>query len=483
MDNTIRSAFVWSFIQRFGTQAVEISVSILLARILLPEEFGLIGMIMIVIAVGQSLTDAGMTSSLIRKKSADTVDYSTVFFLNFCVGIAVYLIIYFIAPYVAQFYEQPILVDILRVFSITIILNTFSAIQSTICQKELRFKFQFKISFVTSLLGGACGIYLAKNNYGVWSLVYMHLVNSAIAAILYWLFTNWKPALVFSVSRFKEHFKFGINLTISGIINRTFDNLYNIVIGKNYNTADLGLYTRAQTFMLMPITNVMAAMNTVAYPVLSSLQDDEERLQSVFIRILKQNVFLIAPMTIGLIVLAEPLFLLLFTEKWIGAVPYFKVLCVTGLIYPVHSYNLNVFRVKGRSDIVLKVETIKRIVMAISIFIVLPYGILALVYSQIAVSIITLIVNTYYSSRFTKHNLFALLADVIPIMLVALCMGGIVHFVMFYLMPAISNFLAVSLGTIIGALAFIGLSYIIKMSPLFEILDMIKSNLKLKKPE
>lgn len=478
MEKAFQNAFVWSFIQRFGSQIVEISVSILLARILLPEEFGLIGMIMIVIVVGQSLTDAGMTTSLIRKQDADTIDYSTVFYLNLAIGLAIYIIIYLVAPYVAAFYSQEVLVNILRVFALTIVINSFSAVQSTIYRKELRFKFQFKISLVTSLLGGSLGVYLAQNGYGVWSLVYMHVMNAIVGATLYWMFSHWKPDFVFSKVRLKEHFRFGINLTLSGVINRAFDNIYYVIIGKYFNATQLGFYTRADTFKQIPITNLMAAINNAAYPILSSIQDDEVRLKSVFKRIMKQIIFLISPVMVGLMVLGEPLFRVVFTEKWLAAVPYFQVLCIAGILYPIHSYNLNILTVKGRSDLFLKLEVIKKIIMITSVVIAIPFGIMALLYSQLIISILILFINAYYSKRFIGYGLIEQVLDILPSLLLATFMGVAVYGLITFALPNMSDIVVLIVGTMSGAAIFVLFSFLFRFGPLFEILGLLKSRLK-----
>ncbi len=476
--SSFSSAMLWSFIQRFGSQAVEISVSILLARILLPEEFGLIGMIMIVVVIGRSLTDAGMTSSLIRKIDASTADYSTVFYLNVLVGLIVYGIVYLTAPFIAVFYEQPVLTDILRVFALTIVINSFSAVQSTIYRKKLLFKFQFRLGLTTSLMGGALGVYLAQNGYGVWSLVFMHVANASIAAVLYWIFSSWKPKLFFSKTIFKEHFKFGINLTLSGIINKAFDNIYYVIIGKYFNATQLGYYTRADTFKQIPITNLIAAVNNAAYPILSSLQNDQTRLKSVFKRIMKQIIFLIAPVMIGAIVLAEPLFRVVLTEKWIDAVPFFQVLCLAGILYPVHSYNLNILTVKGRSDLFMKLEVIKKVIMIVSVVIAIPFGIMALLYSQLIISVLILFINAFYSKRFIDYGLWEQVVDILPSLLIASFMGAVVFVANNFLMEGMSDIMMLVIGISLGASVFTLSCYLLKLDSFFEFVRLLKVTFK-----
>lgn len=475
MESKIRSAFVWSFIQRFGTQFVEVSVSILLTRILLPEEFGLIGMIMIVIVVAQSLTDAGMTSSLIRKKEADNLDYSTVFYLNIAVGFVVYGLIYLIAPLVSEFYEEPLLTDLLRVFSLTIIINAFTGVQSTIYRKNLDFKFLFRIGITTSIVSGAVGLYMALHNFGVWSLVCMHIVKSLMGCILYWTLSPWKPSYLFSVARLKEHFSFGINLTVSSLLNRVFDNIYYVTIGKYFSATQLGFYTRANTFKQIPINNLLSAVNGAAYPVLSSVQDDSIRLKSVYKRIMKQIIFLIAPTMIGAIVLSKALFVILFTEKWLEAVPYFQVLCLAGILYPVHSYNLNILKVKGRSDLFLKLEVVKKIILLISVILAIPFGIMALLYSQLFLSVVLLGVNAFYSKRFVNYGLSEQVLDILPSILLALIMGVVVYLLDRNFFSHFSNYASIIFGGFTGILVYFSLSFIFKFESLFEIINLFKS--------
>jgi teichuronic acid exporter len=472
------SGFVWTFAQQFGNQISGFVVSLILARILMPEEFGLIGMIAIFVSVGNTLLNSGLTQSLIRSQELEEDDYSTVFYFNLVASIIIYLIVYFSGPLIADFYNQPILTDIVRLYCLTFIISAFSAVQLARLTKNLDFKTQTVIGIPSTIMGGVVGISMAYMGYGVWSLVWSQLTSTLLSSVQLWIYSKWIPGWIFNMTKFKDHFNFGYKITISSLLNRIFDNIYLIIIGKYFSPAQVGFYTRADTLKQLPVTNISNALNKVTYPLFASIQDDNIRLKRVYKQLMQMVVYVIAPILIFLAVLAEPAFRFLFTEKWLPAVPYFQILCITGILYPIHSYNLNVLKVKGRSDLFLKLAFIKKAITIIGIIIGIQFGIYGLLYVQVILSFLSFYINAYYTDKFIKYSAWEQIKDISAIFILALLCGLIIFWTDYYLeMHSIIDFLRLVISGIIGVFLYISLSSILK----FESLDKLMNVLKLKK--
>lgn len=460
------SGLIWTFSQQFGTQIVGFIVSLVLARLLLPEEFGLIGMIAVFISVGKALVDSGLTQSLIRSKKLDQEDFSTVFYFNLATSIFIYGIIYFGAPLVANFYDQVILTPILRLYCITFIITAFSAVQLARLTQKMDFKTQTLVAIPSIIIGGIVGVVMAYMGYGVWSLVWNQIFTALVSTVQLWIYSKWSPSFVFSIKKFKEHFNFGYKLTLSSLLDRVFSNIYLIVIGKYFAPAQVGFYTRAQTTKQLPVQNISAALNKVTYPLFAKIQEDDVRLKRVYSQLMQMVVFVITPVMVLLAIIAEPLFVFLFTEKWLPAVPYFQILCATGILYPIHAYNLNVLKVKGRSDLFLKLEIIKKIVIIIAIAITIKFGIIALIYGQVFTSIIAFFINTHYTGKFINYTAWQQIRDIVPIILLATFVGGIIFLVKeFPLSNQLNIVKIISCGLLAGIL-YLGSAYLLKLNSL-----------------
>lgn len=404
----------WSFIQQFGTKLVSLVIGIMLARLLGPEEFGLVAMAYVFIAVGNSLMDSGLTSSLIRSVDVDQSDYSTVFLFNLAGSVVVYGGLFFLAPLIASFYKQQVLVDLIRVIGISFIINASYGVHNTRFIKMMDFKIQAFMQIPAIVGSGILGIVIAKAGFGVWSLVWMSLFSSFLMALMHWMFSAWRPTLIFDKSSFRRHFNFGYKMTLSGLLETLYQNIYVILIGKYYSPTQLGFYSRADSMSQFPVSNLAAAMNKVTYPLFASISDDNTRLKMVYKRILKQVVFWNAPMLVVLIIVAEPLFRFLLTERWLPAVPYFRILCAAGVMYPLHSFNLNILKVKGRSDLFLKLEIIKKISSVIGIICVIPFGIYGLLFFQLGYSFIGYYINSIYSGKIINYAITEQIIDLLP---------------------------------------------------------------------
>ena len=466
------SGLGWTFASQFGNQLIGFVVSMILARILLPEEFGLIGMIAIFLAVGKSLLDAGLTQSLIRSQDLDQEDFSTVFFFNLAASILIYIAIYLSAPLIANFYDQQILINIIRLFCITFIITAFSSVQLARLTKKMDFKTQTFIALPSTIVGGIVGVTMAYMGYGVWSLVWSSLVSAFLGTIQLWIYSKWTPSLVFNIEKFIDHFNYGYKLTLSGLLNTIFNNIYLIIIGKFFSPAQVGFYTRADTMKQLPVTNISNALNKVTFPLFASIQDDDVRLKRVYKQLMQMVVFIIAPVLIFLGVLAEPTFRFLFTEKWLPAVPYFQILCVTGILYPIHAYNLNILKVKGRSDLFLKLAIIKRSINVVSIIIGLQFGIYGLLYSQVIFSVFSFFVNAYYTNRFINYSAWQQTKDILPIIGLSVICGVGLWFLDKVLHEQI-DFLRLAVGGLAGGAFYIFLSYLFKFDSLNELNKLI----------
>ena len=467
------AGLIWTFAQQFGNQLIGFIVSLVLARILLPKEFGLIGMIAVFVSVGQALIHSGLTQSLIRTKGPDKKDYSTVFFFNLAASLLIYLIIYFSAPLIANFYNQPILVELVRLYCLIFIINAFSAVQQARLTKRMDFKTQALIALPATVASGVVGISLAYSGFGVWSLVWSQISLALISTIQLWIYAKWRPSLVFDWDIFRTHFKFGYQLTLSSLLNKVFNNIFLIVIGRFFSASQVGFYTRAETMKQLPVTNISNALNKVTYPLFATIQDDDVRLKRVYKQLMQMVVFVIAPTLIFLAVLAEPLFRFLFTEKWLPAVPYFQILCVTGILYPVHAYNLNVLKVKGRSDLFLKLAIVKKVITVIAIVIGIQFGIFGLLYAQVILSILSFFINAYYTDRFINYSAWQQVNDIIPIIGVALVPGLAVFFADQWLEQS-ADWIRILTGIILGLILYGGISLIIRSESLQEIILLIK---------
>lgn len=417
------SGMLWTFAQGFSTQGIGFIISVVLARLLLPAEFGIIGMIAIFMGIGGALVDSGLASSLIRTPEANQEDFSTVFYFNIVGSILMYFILYLTAPLIAKFFNQPILTNITRLYGITFIINAFSTIQLTRLTQMMDFKTQMKVSVPALIGGGALGIILAYMGFGVWSLVWMRLFQSFLNSLQLWIVSKWKPSFIFNVEKFKYHFHFGYKLLLSGLLDTVFTNSYTVIIGKLFVPAQLGFYTRANSVIQLPVQNISGALNKVTYPLFASIKDDNERLKKVYKQIMQMVTFLIAPILIIMGVLATPLFRFVFTEKWLPAVPYFQILCISGILYPFHVYNLNILNVKGRSDLFLRLEVIKKILLVITIIVSIQFGMYGLLWGIVISSALALFINAHYSGKFIHYNGFDQLKDVSPILLIGITAG------------------------------------------------------------
>ena len=467
-------AIIWSILQQFSVKIIGLIINVFLARILSPAEFGLIAMLSVVIAIGNSLMDSGLTSSLIRSRILGQKDYSTVFIFNLIGGISAYIILYCIAPFIAEFYNQPLLTQIAKVYGLTFIINSFFSIQNTLLIKEMRFKQQALMQIPSVIVGGCCGIFLAVHDYGVWSLVWMQITSALVSTLLHWYYSAWRPRFIFNQKSFKKHFYFGYKMTLSGLLDTLYQNIYTIIIGKFYVAAQLGYYSRAQTLSQLPIGIISTSVNKVAYPMFSSISNDNEKLKSAYKKLMQQVLFWNAPGLVYLAIIANPLISVLLTDKWLPAVPYFQILCLAGIMYPLHSYNLNILKVKGASGQYLKLEVIKKVIMVIGIVCVIPFGIMGLLYFQLFFSVFGYYINSIYSGKLINYPLMEQVKDIWPILFLSSFLGFTVYFFDQLTFSYYSNqFLRIFISGLLYGSLYLTVSHLFNLTPLANLKQII----------
>lgn len=442
-----------------------------MARILLPSDYGMIGMLAIFIAIAQVLIDSGFSNALIQKKDRSEVDYSTVFYFNIVVGLVLYFILFFSSPLIANFYNTPELSSLTRVVALNLFINSLSVVQRAILSIKIDFKTQAKASLNAAWISGGVGIAMAYTGWGVWSLAVQTVLNAFINTVLLWFFLKWWPLKVFSYRSFKELFSFGSKLLASGLLDVTYRNIYTLVIGKKFASADLGYYTRADQFAQFPSSNLTGIIQRVTFPVLSEIQDDTERLATAYRKFLRLSAFLIFPLMTGLAAVAYPFIHFLLTEKWSFAALLLQVLCFSYMWYPIHAINLNLLQVKGRSDLFLKLEIYKKILGVVVLCVTIPMGLVAMCYGMIVSSLLALVINTFYTGKLIGVGLVKQLRDLSPALFYSFSMAIVVYTVI-HLFD--NQLVQLVIGITVGIIYYLLISYLTKSEDLREFLLLIK---------
>jgi O-antigen/teichoic acid export membrane protein len=438
-----------------------------------PKDYGLVGMLTVFTAVAQSLIDSGFSQALIRKQNRTETDNSTVFYFNIAVGLVLYLILFLCAPLIADFYDEPQLVSITRVIGLSLIFNSLAVVQRALLTIAIDFRTQAKASFIAAIVSGIVGITMAYHGFGVWSIVAQQLINLGLNTILLWILSKWMPKLVYSWNSFRELFSFGSKLLASGLLDTLYRNIYLIVIGKFFKASDLGYYTRAQQFGDFPSSNLTGILQRVTYPVLCTIQNDDDRLASVYRRFLRISAFVIFPLMTGLAAVAKPTILILLKEQWLFTATLLQILCFSMMWYPIHAINLNLLQVKGRSDLFLKLEIWKKILGVVVLCATLPFGLIAMCFGGIASSLIALVINTYYTGKLINVGFFKQMRDLMPTLILSLAVGTIVYVTINTL--NINPIFQLIIGVIEGIVIYIVVAKIFKFSEFKELIDIIKN--------
>lgn len=415
----------WSFIDNISNSGVTFLVGLILARLLTPAEYGIMAMIAIFIAVSNSIVDSGFSNALIRKVRIDRVDYNTVFVFNLIVSIVLYILLYTSAPAISLFFKEPVLTNVLRVIGLILIVNALGFIPRTILVRGIDFKTQTKVSIISSVSSGLVGVGMAIMGFGVWSLVWQQLSRQILNSLFLWIFCKWIPRWEFSIKSFKEMFGFGYKLLLSGLLDTLYKNIYYVIIGRCYSPAQLGQYSRAEQFNMIFSSNLTSIVQRVSYPVLSSIQEEPERLREAYRQIIKTTMLVTFACMLGLAAVAKPLIIILIGEKWLPAVSFLQIICFSGMLYPLHAINLNILQVKGRSDLFLKLEIIKKTIAVFPILIGIFYGIEYMLWGSVLTSFIAYFLNSYYSADLIRYSTIEQIRDVLPVFTVSFTIAAV----------------------------------------------------------
>lgn len=407
----------WSALERFLTQSIQLAITLYLARLLGPIAFGLVGMLAVFIAIANVFVDSGFTSALIRKTDRTESDLVTAFYYNIIMAVLCYLALYVSAPFVADFYKQAELQTLLRVLGLAVLINAFTLIPRVKLNVVMDFKTQAKISILSVLISGPTAIILAINGYGVWALVAQTLLNASCAALLFNLFSPWLPRGCITKNSFSYLFGYGSKLLLSGLLDVTYNNLYQIIIGKKFSPTVVGQFSQANQLASVPTATLTGIIQRVTFPLFSQLQGEPERMANAYRQTLKLSALVIFPLIVGLGLIAKPLLTSLLGEQWQGAAALLTVLCLGYMLYPIHSINLNLLQVTGRSDLFLKLEVIKKVIGVIVLLISIPYGVLAMCIGFTITSYLALLLNSYYTAKLIHLSQWQQCKDILPIWL------------------------------------------------------------------
>ncbi|MFI3323887.1 MAG: lipopolysaccharide biosynthesis protein [Rikenellaceae bacterium] len=452
---------IWSGIELFSVQGVSFLLTLVIARFVLPADYGLIAMLAVFISLAQSLVDSGFTQALIQKKRSEEVDFATVFYFNIAVSLLLYLVLFASAPYIARFYKEPQLVAVTRWIGLTIILSGLAIVQRAKLTINLDFKTQAKASLVAVVAGGAAGVYLACSGYGVWALVAQALIRVCVESLLLWIFTRWVPLLRFSIESFHSLFSFGSKLLISGLLHSVYLNLYTLVIGRYYSAGNVGYYNRAYSLAQFPSTNITRMIARAIFPIQCQMQDDDAKIASTFLQYLRMSCYIIFPLMIGLAVVSEPLIELLLTDKWLPAARPLSILSLAYMWYPVMFINNQMLNVKGRSDYYLRAEIIKKIVGVVILVVTLPYGIEVLCWGLVGYNLLDMLIIIYFSNKVITVGYRDQLRSLLPIFALSVVMG-VASYLAIWSIPNCGLFTQVVCGVLAGVVSFTALSYLFK---------------------
>lgn len=446
-----KKGLYWSAASNFANQGMRFVFGLILARMLSPDAYGVIGMLTVFLCVVQVFIDCGFSQALIAKQDRTQKDFSTEFFFNIGVGLIGYCLLFISAPFIAEFYNMPLLTSVLRVVGLGVIINSLCVVQSAQFAIRLDFKTPAKLAVITNMFSGVVGIFLAYCGYGVWALVFQQIAGNFLNGILLWILAGWRPTFEFSRDSFRYLWSYGSKILASSLIQQVYDNLYPLVIGKFFSARQLGLYSRAQGFATLPSSNISGILGNVSFPILSKINNDFLRLMRLYRQMIETAAFIIFPLMLGLFAIADPLVKVLLNQQWYDCIIILQLLCCALLWQPISAINLSILKVIGRTDIILKLEIIKRIAGIVSIVCSIPFGIIGMCIGYIILYMFCFILNTIYISKITNTPLSLYFKDIMPPLLASIAMCIIVLSIISFVE---SNVLAIIVGITIGILCY-----------------------------
>lgn len=433
----IISNFIWRFAERCGAQCVAFVVSIVLARLLLPEDYGTISLVTVFTAILNVFVDSGLGNALIQKKKVDDVDFSTVFYFNIVVCCALYLLMFFIAPFIAKFYGRLELIPVIRVLSLTLVLSGVKNVQQAYVSRNMIFKLFFYSTLCGTVGAAIIGIVMAYLGFGIWALVAQQLFNATTDTFVLWITVKWRPKGLFSLKRLKSLLEYGWKLLLSALINTGYENLRALIIGKMYSSSELAYYNQGYRFPNVIVSNVNSSIDSVLFPVMSSVQDDREAVKQMTRKSIKTSVYIMAPLMMGLAFMADTVVRLVLTDKWLECVPFLRIFCITFMFYPIHTANLNAINAMGRSDLFLRLEIIKKVFGVALLISTMRFGVMAMACSMLVSSVTSQIINSWPNRKLLHYGYLEQLRDIMPSILLAVFMGICVSLIELLDMPLI----------------------------------------------
>ena len=465
------SGFFWRFAERCGAQLITFIVSVVLARLLEPEAYGTISLVTVFTTILQVFVDSGLANSLIQKKNADELDFSTVFLFNMIICMILYVVVYLSAPYIALFYHDESLTAIVRVLSLTLLISGIKNVQQAYVSRNMLFKRFFFSTLSGTLFSAVIGIVMAYLGFGVWALVFQQLTNTLVDTLVLWITVKWRPKRQFSIERLKSLFGFGWKLLASQLLDTVYNNLRQLVIGKMYSASDLAHYNRGMQFPNLIVTNINSSIDSVLFPAMSSVQDDVEKVKNMTRRSIKTSIYIMAPLMVGLAVAAPVVVELVLTKKWMPCVPFLRIFCVSFMFYPIHTANLNALKAMGRSDLFLKLEIKKKVVGMILLISTMCFGVMAMAYSLLVGSVICQIINSAPNKKLLRYGYLDQLKDIIPSILLAVFMGFVIGCLKFFQLPQLVLLL---LQILIGIAIYVIGSVVLRIDSLMYLVDLLK---------
>lgn len=470
-NKSVFSNFIWRFAERSGAQLVTFIVSIVLARLLMPEDYGTIALVTVFTAIMQVFVDSGLSTALIQKKDADDLDFSSVFYFNFVICIFLYLVMFFAAPLIAAFYKMPELTPVVRVISLTIVISGVKGVQQSYVSRNMLFKRFFYATLGGTIFSALLGIAMAYAGFGVWAIIAQQLSNTAIDTLILWITVKWRPKLVFSWNRLKGLLGFGWKMLCSALLDTVYNNLRSLLIGKVYSSADLAYYNEGDKFPKLIVTNINTSIDSVLLPAMSKEQDDKDRVKNMTRRSIMVSCYIMAPLMIGLACCARNVVTVVLTEKWLPCVFFLQIFCITYMFFPIHTANLNAIKAMGRSDLFLKMEIWKKIIGMILLLSTMFISVKAMAYSLLISTLTSMIINSWPNKKLLGYSFLEQMKDILPSILLAVGMGTVVYLIGF--LPA-HTLLLLLIQVVCGGVIYIVGSVTFKLEPFTYLLGIIK---------
>lgn len=467
------SGLIWKFGERITAQLISLLVSIILARLLSPDEYGAVAIVMIFITLANVFVSSGFGNALIQKKDADNLDFSSVFYINIAIGIALYIVIFCLAPFVANFYNMPILSPTLRVLGIRIVIASINSVQQAYVSRNMLFKRFFWSTLFGTLVSGIVGVVMAYHGFGVWALVAQYLTNTCTDTVVLWFTVRWRPYHQCSFSRAKELFSYGWKLLLSGLLDTGYKQLRSLIIGRKYSSSDLAYYNQGDKYPALLVTNINASISSVIFPAMAQCQDDRTKVKSMTRRAIQISSFVLWPCMLGVAAIAKPLVVFLLTDKWLPCVPYIRIFCFTYGLWPIHTANLQAINAVGRSDLFLKLEIAKKIVGMVAILVSMNYGPLVMAYSLVVTDLIATVINAFPNKELLNYGYFEQIKDMMPSFVIALVMALIIYPIQNL---DFSNIITIIIQVLLGASIYITLAILTKQKSLTYLLGLIEKH-------